>query len=208
MGEDKLFADIAGRPLIALTLQAAAASGAFARVVIAAPAERHAAIAELAATAGLRDVALTVGGGRRQDSVRGALESVGNADVVAVHDAARPLCAPHLFVDCIAAARKHRAATVATPVVDSIKRGAAGVIVESLDREELFAIQTPQAFERELLVEGHRQAVALGRTADDDAALVEALGVPVHIVAGSPDNFKVTHPRDLVLLRALVAGRA
>ena len=177
-------------------------------MVIAAPAERHAAIAELAAGAGLADVVLTTGGARRQDSVRRALEAVGDAGVVAVHDAARPLCAPQLFVDCVAAARAHRAATVATPVVDSIKRGAGGVIVESLDRGELFAIQTPQAFERELLVEGHRHAVAHGLVVDDDAALVEALGIPVRIVDGSPDNFKVTHPRDLVLLRALVAERA
>jgi 2-C-methyl-D-erythritol 4-phosphate cytidylyltransferase len=118
------------------------------------------------------------------------------------------LCAPRLFVDCVAAAREHGAATVATPVVDSIKRGSAGVIVESLDRDGLYAVQTPQAFTRALLVEGHRHAAASGLLADDDAALIEALGVAVHIVPGSPDNFKVTHPRDLVLLRALVADRS
>ncbi len=208
MGEDKLLVDVAGRPLIAHTLAAGAASGAFARLVIAAPAQRHARLAELAARAGFTDVALTLGGERRQDSVRAALEAVGDADIVAVHDAARPLCAPRLFVDCVAAAREHRAATVATPVVDSIKRAAGGVIVQSLEREELFAIQTPQAFEYRLLVQGHDHAVEEGLMVDDDAALVEALGVAVHIVAGSPDNFKVTHPRDLVLLRALMADRA
>jgi 2-C-methyl-D-erythritol 4-phosphate cytidylyltransferase len=208
MGEDKLFAQVAGRPLIAHTLAGAAASGAFVRVVIAAPPERHALLAELAAAAGFADVALTAGGARRQDSVRAALEQVGEADVVAVHDAARPLCAPGIFVDCVAAAHEHGAATVATAVVDSIKRGADGVIIESLERDELYAIQTPQAFERDLLIEGHRRAVAHGLVVDDDAALVEALGVAVHIVAGSPDNFKVTHPRDLVLLRALVADRS
>ncbi|MDQ6856161.1 MAG: 2-C-methyl-D-erythritol 4-phosphate cytidylyltransferase [Candidatus Dormibacteraeota bacterium] len=208
MGEDKLFADVAGRPLIAHTLAAGAASAAFVRVVIAAPAHRHTLLAELAATAGFTDVVLTLGGARRQDSVRAALEEVGDAELVAVHDAARPLCAPSLFVDCVAAAREHGAATAAIPVVDSIKRGAAGVIVESLDRDGLYAIQTPQAFTRELLVKGHRQASAADVHADDDAALVEALGVTVHIVPGSPDNFKVTHPRDLVLLRALVADRS
>jgi 2-C-methyl-D-erythritol 4-phosphate cytidylyltransferase len=208
MGEDKLFADVNGRPLIAHTLAAAAASSTFVRVVIAAPAQRHALLAELAATAGFTDVVLTLGGTRRQDSVRTALELVGDAELVAVHDAARPLCAPNLFADCVEAARRHGAATVAIPVVDSIKRGADGVIVESLDREELYAIQTPQAFTRELLADGHRHAVSNGLVVDDDAALVEALGIAVHIVAGSPDNFKVTHPRDLVLLRALVADRS
>jgi 2-C-methyl-D-erythritol 4-phosphate cytidylyltransferase len=208
MGEDKLFADIAGRPLIAHTLAAAAASGCFVRVVIAAPEPRHTVITELARSAGFSDVVLTTGGARRQDSVRLALERAGDADIVAVHDAARPLCAPQLFIDCVAAARAHGAATVAMPVVDSIKRGAGGVIVQSLDRHDLYAIQTPQAFRRELLVEGHRHATANALVVDDDAVLVEALGTAVHIVAGSPDNFKVTHPRDLVLLRALVADRA
>ncbi len=208
MGEDKLFADIAGRPLIAHTLAAAAASGCFVRVVIAAPEPRHTVIIELARSAGFSDVVLTTGGVRRQDSVRLALERAGDADIVAVHDAARPLCAPQLFIDCVAAARAHGAATVAMPVVDSIKRGAGGVIVQSLDRHDLYAIQTPQAFRRELLVEGHRHATANALVVDDDAVLVEALGTAVHIVAGSPDNFKVTHPRDLVLLRALVADRA
>ena len=208
MGEDKLLVDVAGRPLIAHTLSAAAASGAFVRVVIAAPPERHALLRELAAGAGFEDVVLTAGGERRQDSVRNALGGVGESDIVAVHDAARPLCAPGLFVDCVDAARRHGAATAAIPLVDSIKRGAGGVIVESLDRAELYAIQTPQAFTRELLVEGHRQGAVNGLLVDDDAALVEALGVAVHIVHGSPDNFKVTHPRDLVLLRALVADRS
>ena len=208
MGEDKLFADVCGRPLIAHTLAAAAASQIFHRVVVAAPHERHALIAELAGHAGVASVVLTTGGTRRQDSVRLALEHVGDADVVAVHDAARPLCAPQLFIDCVEAARRHGAATVAVPVVDSIKRGAGGVIVQSLERHDLYAIQTPQAFRRDLLVAGHRHASANALIVDDDAALVEALGTAVHIVPGSPDNFKVTHPRDLVLLRALVADRS
>ncbi len=189
------------------TLKAAAASDVFARLVIAAPARRHAQLAELARAAGLTDVALTEGGERRQDSVRNALDHVGEAAIVAVHDAARPLCAPQLFVDCVAAAERHGAATVAIPVVDSIKRGEGGVIVQSLERHDLYAIQTPQAFRRELLVAGHRHATANALAVDDDAALVEALGTPVHIVPGSPDNFKVTHPRDLILLRALLVAR-
>ncbi len=207
MGEDKLFVDVGGRPLIALTLQAVAESAAFTRVVIAAPVERHTQLTELAGSAGLGEVTVTEGGERRQDSVRLALTKIGEADIVAVHDAARPLCTPQVFVDCVEMAARHGAATVAIPVVDSVKRGLDGVIVQSLDRHDLFAIQTPQAFHRELLVAGHRHAIRNAVAVDDDAALVEAIGAAVHIVAGSPDNFKVTHPRDLVLLRALVAPR-
>jgi 2-C-methyl-D-erythritol 4-phosphate cytidylyltransferase len=207
MGEDKLFVEVGGRPLIGYAFEAAARSGAFSRLVVAAREPRHALIAELAERAGFMDVVVCPGGPRRQDSVRLALEEVGEVDVVAVHDAARPLCAPQLFVDCVEVARRHGAATAAIPVVDSIKRGVGGVIVQSLERHDLYAIQTPQAFRRELLVEGHRHASANALAVDDDAALVEALGTAVHIVPGSPDNFKVTHPRDLVLLRALLAER-
>jgi 2-C-methyl-D-erythritol 4-phosphate cytidylyltransferase len=207
MGEDKLFVDIEGRPLVSYTLEAVAASHAFERVVIAAPASRHVRLTELARAAGLADVALTEGGARRQDSVRRALTQTGDADIIAVHDAARPLCAPQLFVDCVAAAVRYGAATAAVQVVDSIKRGSGGVVVQSLERRDLYAIQTPQAFRRELLIAGHRHATDNGLVVDDDAALVEALGTAVHIVPGSPDNFKVTHPRDLVLLRALLVAR-
>ena len=93
-------------------------------------------------------------------------------------------------------------------MVDSIKRVVDGVVLQSLERHHLYAIQTPQAFHRELLTAGHRNAVANRIAVDDDAALVEVLGQPGHIVPGNPDNFKVTYPRDLVLLRALLAGRA
>jgi 2-C-methyl-D-erythritol 4-phosphate cytidylyltransferase len=205
MGEDKLFVDVAGRPLIAYALAAAATSRAFARLVVAARPPRHAMITELAERAGFTDVAVCDGGPRRQDSVRLALDVVGPVEIVAVHDAARPLCPPQLFVDCVEAAARHGAATAAIPVVDSVKRGAGGVIVQSLERHDLYAIQTPQAFRRELLMEGHRHASANALIVDDDAALVEALGTAVHIVAGSPDNFKVTYLRDLILLRALLA---
>jgi 2-C-methyl-D-erythritol 4-phosphate cytidylyltransferase len=207
MGEDKLFADVSGRPLIAYTLESAAAAGVFARVVIAAPASRHAQLGELGRAAGLGEVVLTAGGERRQDSVRAALGLVGDAAIVAVHDAARPLCPAQLFFDCVEVAAQHGAATAALPVVDSIKRGRGGVIIESLERDELYAIQTPQAFARDLLIAAHRHATENGLAVDDDAALIEALGTVVHIVPGSADNFKVTHPRDLVLLRAVVAGR-
>ena len=208
MGEDKLFVDAGGRPLIAHALAAAAASRAFIRIVVVAPADRHQRIAELAAPLGLPELVLTTGGTRRQDSVRAGLAMVGDVDVVAVHDAARPLCPPALFSDCVAVAAREGAATAAVPVVDSIKRGAGGVIVQSLDRGDLYAIQTPQAFRRELLVAGHEHADVNAFAVDDDAALVEALGHPVHIVAGNADNFKVTHPRDLALLRSLLASRS
>jgi 2-C-methyl-D-erythritol 4-phosphate cytidylyltransferase len=208
MGEDKLFLDAGGRPLITHTLMAAAGSRAFIRIVVVAPVDRHQRIAELAGPLGLPELVLTTGGLRRQDSVRAGLAHVGDVDVVAVHDAARPLCPPSLFSECVAVAAREGAATAAVPVVDSIKRGAGGVIVQSLDRDDLYAIQTPQAFRRELLVAGHEYASANALAVDDDAALVEALGHPVHIVAGNADNFKVTHPRDLVLLRSLLASRS
>ena len=207
MGADKLFADAEGAPVIAHTLAAAARAHVFDRVVIAAPHSRHERLRHLAGAAGLQDVVLTEGGERRQVSVRRALEQTGPVDIVAVHDAARPLCPPSLFAGCVEAAMRHGAVTAAVPVVDSIKRGVAGMVAQTLDRRELFAVQTPQAFRRELLVAAHEHAAANAIEADDDSALVEALGTPVRIVTGSPDNFKVTHPRDLLLLRVMLRER-
>lgn len=206
-GGDKLFAEVAGRPLVGHTLRAAGTAGVFDAVVIAAPPHHWERLRSLAAEAGFDDCRITVGGERRQESVARALEAIGTAEIVTVHDAARPLCAPRLFSACVAAAREHGAATVAVPVVETIKRVASGLVVETLPRGTLYATQTPQSFRGDLLAEAHAQARRLGTEADDDAGLVESLGVSVRVVLGSPDNVKVTHPRDLAVLRSILGGQ-
>ena len=203
MGADKLWLEVAGRPLVAWTLQALAAARCFDAVCVVAPQERWEALQDAATHAGLGEVRLVEGGEHRQDSVRAGLAAVPAAEYVLVHDAARPLCPPDVFHRVLAAADEHGAATAAVPVVDSIKRvDAEGRVLATLDRAELVAVQTPQGFHATLLAEAHRAALAAGIRADDDCALVERIGHEVRVVMGDPTNLKVTRPADLDAVRA------
>jgi 2-C-methyl-D-erythritol 4-phosphate cytidylyltransferase len=139
---------------------------------------------------------VVVGGATRAESVRRALTVVpDDVDVIVVHDAARPLATPALFDAVIAAVRDDDApaAICAVPVSDTIKRVEGDTVAATLDRRELVAVQTPQAFRADTLREAH----ASGAEATDDAALVEALGATVRVVPGDPNNFKITTPADL-----------
>jgi 2-C-methyl-D-erythritol 4-phosphate cytidylyltransferase len=107
----------------------------------------------------------------------------------------------------VAAAQQSGAAILAVPVSDTIKRVSAGCIVETPSRAECWAAQTPQVFRREILCEALAKATAEGYRGTDDAELVERLGVAVEVVEGDLDNFKLTHPEDLVLAERTVAER-
>ncbi len=208
MGQDKLWVDIGGRPLLALTVAAAADAACFDAVVIAAPEERWDSARTLLSDAGFAEIETLAGGDRRQDTVRLALQRCGAHDHVCVHDAARPLVSAQLFRDVVAAAETHDAATAGVPIVDTVKRVAGDHVVETLPRGELIATQTPQAFATFLLTRAHEIAHEEDAEGDDDAYLVERMGQRVAVVAGDPRNFKVTQAHDLVVLRALLAAGA
>ncbi|MFN2451055.1 MAG: 2-C-methyl-D-erythritol 4-phosphate cytidylyltransferase [Candidatus Dormibacteria bacterium] len=205
MGEDKLWADVAGRPLLAWTLDAVAAAQLDGPLVIAAPRQRWDALCELHGERA-QELRLVEGGARRQDSVRAALTACPDAEWVVVHDAARPVAGASLFAAVLAAAGRDGAATTAIPVVDSVKRVAGGQVIATLDRAELVGVQTPQAFRRQLLSDAHARALAEGWLVDDDCALVERTGTCVRVVEGDPENLKVTRPHDLRLLRLLLGS--
>jgi 2-C-methyl-D-erythritol 4-phosphate cytidylyltransferase len=147
-------------------------------------------------------VRTVTGGATRSDSVRAGLASVpDSADVVVVHDAARPLASLRLYRSVIAAvAAGADAAVPALPIADTVKRVTGERVVETVPRAGLVVAQTPQAFRASSLRAAH------ARAADDtdDAALVEAAGGVVVVVAGERRNFKLTLPDDLELARALV----
>ena len=204
-GEDKLWVDLGGAPLIAYALNTLAAIEEIDALVVVAPAERHAELDRLGVTAG-RQVICVEGGARRRDSVRAGIQAAPAAAWYLVHDGARPLVSAGLATRLLQAARARTsdgAAVPGLPVVDTVKRvDAAGVVLETLPRGELRTIQTPQAFAGDLL----RRAHALDDAdATDDAVLVERLGAPVQVIAGEPANIKVTTARDLAQVRALVA---
>src|SRR4029450_2891176 len=146
------------------------------------------------------------GGERRQDSVAAGLAALSpEIAIVAIHDAARPLAEPELFDRCVQAAAERGAAIAAAPVADTLKRVADGVIRETVDRTALWAAQTPQAFQLDLL----RQAIGAcaGQSVPDDALLCEAIGVPVTVVPSSAANLKVTHGEDIAIAEALLGAR-
>ncbi len=149
---------------------------------------------------------MVVGGETRQDSAARGLDAAGEPAAVAVHDAARALCPSRLFDRCLAALDEVDAAVAACPVSDTIKEVSDGVVGATLDRDRLVAVQTPQAFRADVYRRAHETARVDGVVATDDAALVERLGVAVHLVDGDERNLKITTPADLLVAEALLGA--
>lgn len=146
--------------------------------------------------------AVVVGGVERADSVRAGLAAIpDDVDIIVVHDAARPLASPMIFETVVGAVLAGADAAIpAIAVSDTIKRVVDDAVVETLDRRELVAVQTPQAFRAETLRDAHAE----GGDATDDATLVEAIGGTVLVVPGDPYNIKITHPHDLTVAAAFM----
>jgi len=143
-------------------------------------------------------VMVVQGGGMRQDSVWLALQAVpGHADMIVVHDAVRPLITRGLIDAVVGAAAESGAAVCALPITETIKRVRQDMVETTLDRSELWAVQTPQAFRAPLLREAHEKARRDGVVGTDDAMLVERLGHQVRVVRGLVENVKITTPEDL-----------
>ncbi len=209
--EPKALVDLAGEPLLIRTLRRFAPLGLVRNAVVMVPLHHEpgfrAAIDRAFPGA---QVQLCPGGAERQHSVARGLDALATDDgVVVIHDAARPFVDPDTVREAISEARKHGAATVATPCVDTILHASKDQFLEDTpDRSRLWACQTPQVFRIGLLREAHRRAAAEGRIYTDDATLVLAHGAPVRIVAGSPRNFKVTTPEDLRYAEFLIKETA
>jgi 2-C-methyl-D-erythritol 4-phosphate cytidylyltransferase len=206
----KAFVPLAGRPLLLHALEALAAAPEIDEVIPVVAAAELPRLRALLAEWGPRPklAGAVAGGAERQDSVWAGLEALPpRTSLVAVHDAARALLQPAAVSRVVAAAWRSGAAILAVPVRDTIKRVSAGRIVETPARPECWAAQTPQVFRREILCEALAKAAAERYLGTDDAELVERLGVPVEVVEGDIDNFKLTHPQDLVLAERAVAER-
>lgn len=204
LGQDKVLADLGGQPLLAWSLAAAAASGAFGDTIVIAPHDRLEQVADAVQRAGSRAL-VVAGGATRTASSWAALDALPDADVIAIHDAARPFVSPTLFTRAVEAARREGAAAAGLPLAETVRRAdEAGVTLEEVARDGLWVAQTPQAFRRELLVQA--RAAAGDRTYSDDAAAVAALGVKVVMIPGDRRNLKVTTFEDLAYAREL-AGK-
>lgn len=207
-GVRKQYIELAGEPLLLHTLRPFLAHPAVEWVVVALPAEDVPRPPAWLVDLDPR-VRWVAGGEERGDSVRQALEAVPEeADVVLVHDAARPLVTREVIDRAIVAASRGVGAVAAVPVTDTIKEvDAEGRIVATPERSRLWRAQTPQAFPRAMIVDAYHRAAADGLRATDDAALVERYGGTVVVVEGAPENLKVTGPLDLVVTEALLRAR-
>ncbi len=194
----KAFVPLAGQPMLLHSARAFDAAPSVDGIVVVVPADRIGAAREM--LAGVRAVREVVGGGeRRQDSVRRGLEALppGFDGVVLVHDAARALVEVELIESVLRAAEEHDAALPVVGLVDTVKRLRDDHIVETLDRDELGAAQTPQGFRLALLRRAYDRAYRDGVVLTDEAMAVERIGEPVIAVKGSARNRKLTTPEDL-----------
>ncbi len=197
-GHRKQFRRLGGQPLLVQTLRVFERHPKIDHLLVAAP-DEAAAVLEME----LRGVGLTKlaavgpGGATRQASVSAALEAVPpGVDVILVHDAVRPFVESAVIAAVIAAVRAGGAAALAVPVVDTLRRGVGFHFGETVPREGLYRMQTPQGFRRDWFEAAHAQARQHGFLATDDVDLVQRTGRNVRIVAGSPANIKITTQED------------
>lgn len=208
-GVRKQYLELLGEPVLVHSLRPFLAHPAIGWAVVAIPAEDLQDPPKWLTGLDPR-IILVAGGAERGDSVRLALEAVPEeAEVVLVHDAARPLVDRGIIDRALAAAFRGVGAVAAVPLADTLKEvDAEGRITATPDRRRFWRAQTPQAFPRRLLLDAARRAEAEGYEATDDAALVEHYGGEVIVVEGSADNFKVTTPVDLIVAEAVLRSRS
>ncbi|TYR78495.1 2-C-methyl-D-erythritol 4-phosphate cytidylyltransferase [Priestia megaterium] len=148
---------------------------------------------------------IVTGGKERQDSVYNGLQAVKESNVLLIHDGARPFVKHKDIHHLVQKAIQQKAAVLAVPVKDTIKKVENGSVIETVERSSLWAIQTPQAFLLSTIKEAHEKAIHDQYTGTDDASLVERLGKKVAIVEGNYDNIKLTTPEDLIYAEAILS---
>jgi 2-C-methyl-D-erythritol 4-phosphate cytidylyltransferase/2-C-methyl-D-erythritol 2,4-cyclodiphosphate synthase len=197
-----------GRPIVSYAVETIASVPGVQRIALVVPQGwlSHARDSVLPAADCHVDVRLAEGGPRRRDSVLIGLSELGDEGLVVVHDGVRPLASCSLTERVVEAARVSGAAVAALPVGETLKEVRNGGVVRTVEREGLWSIQTPQAFDIMLLREAHAKT-PVDVDAPDDAALVELLGHKVSIVEGEAANIKVTRPEDLRFAEALLSER-
>lgn len=205
---NKLLLELSGKPIFIYTLEVFDRDPNCAGMWLAVKEDERQLIEEYVEHYEVKKVkGYAIGGAERQDSVRAGLELAGPCEVVLVHDAARPFISPTVITELVEQANESGAAIAGVPVKDTIKKVQGGLITETVDRADLWMIQTPQAFRYELLLEAARLAQAEAFLGTDEAMLVERIGHPVRIVESTYENVKMTTPDDLIYGAAILASR-
>lgn len=202
----KSFASVAGKPMAWWSLTAATNATSVDEVVLVCGKHSQTTATEMIAQfVSEKPIRVVLGGIRRQDSALAGIAATSNeVDIVAIHDAARPLATSALFDSVIAAARLHGAALAAIPVADTIKQVLDHRVVQTIPRDDLVRVQTPQAFDKQLLLQAFAHAEQQGIDVTDEASLIEQTGGVVAVVPGLATNLKVTYPDDLPIVELLM----
>ena len=209
MGTDKLLLELGGKPILAHTLTALNSCGAVDEIVVVTRQELLDRVAAMKSEYMLSKLNKIVLGGstRTESALAGVSETDPRAKIICIHDGARPFVTDAVIEDAVHQAVLYHAAVPAVPVKDTVKRAADGVVMDTPERDSLFCVQTPQAFEADIIKAALTKAVQEGISYTDDCAAAEALGVKAHLSLGDEQNIKVTTPADLILCEAIVRQR-
>ena len=201
MGFDKLLADVGGRPVLVRCIEAFQQAPSISEIVVVTREELVPEAARLCQEFGLTKVTKVIRGGenRTQSARLGTLEANRDTPLIAIHDGARPFVPVQVIEDAVAQAGKTGAAAPAVPVKDTIKIAKDALVERTPDRDQLYAVQTPQVFEASLIRAALQKALDDGIELTDDCAAVERLGMKVVLTAGDERNIKLTTPLDLLL---------
>lgn len=204
----KQYLSLAGKPIVAHTLSAFENCRHINKIILVLPSEDINMVARdiLPLIKLTKPIRLVLGGKERQDSVFNGLKHIDSqCRIVVIHDGVRPFVLPTQISDCILSAKEYDACILGIPAYDTLKKVTQnGEIEVTLDRKPIWLAQTPQAFRADLIKKAHSDARKNNILETDDAALVERLGIPVKIIAGSRKNIKITTFEDLELCEAFI----
>ena len=208
-GIDKVLAPLGELPVLVHTLYAFQDCPVIDEIIVVAREDLVVEVGRLCREFNLDKVRkVIVGGQERIHSVQAGLgETDPEADLIAIHDGARPLVPQEVIRDAVARAALTGAAAPAVPLTDTIKRTEDGLVAETVDRSQLWAVQTPQVFEAGLIKAATQKAIDDGELLTDDCGAVERLGMKVTLTSGSQENIKITTPLDLILGEAILQAR-
>lgn len=209
MGEDKIMLPLGDVPVVLRTVRALETSEKISEIILVTREDLVIPIAQICQTGGCTKVSKVIrGGATRLESVfQGIREVTTEAQLIAIHDGARPFIESEVIDAAIAQAEISGAAAPALPLKDTVKRVCNGLVEETVDRSQLYAVQTPQVFDADLIRGALQKAINDSIEITDDCSAVERLGMKVVLTKGSEENIKLTTPGDLMLARGILLGR-
>jgi 2-C-methyl-D-erythritol 4-phosphate cytidylyltransferase len=203
MGFDKIFAPLQGKPVLYWSLRAFQDAPEVDEIIVVTRADAIEHVQRLAQAEKLSKVGKVVpGGAERHLSVWNGLQAVNidGCEYVAIHDGARPLVTPKIISECLTMAEKHGAACCAAPIPDTVKRASyENMVTDSVDRQNLWAMQTPQIFSSGLILQAYAALMAHNEMVTDEVSAIQKIGKRVALLKNEEYNFKITFPRDLPL---------